>query len=300
MGALLFLKRRNFYYGINRYLLALLMIPYAVTKILRTQFVLLPVGIPKVPLEQVESTVLAWAFLGYSHWFQIMLGFLELIPCVLLVFRRTALAGTLLLLPMTLNVFLINQALDLWKGTQIISAVLLILNLSLLAFEWNRIKAILQIVFTPLIRGSIKWEVITNIAILATVIFLSSIPLINYLNETNELTGDWHNQQPYEWRLVEAYNGDSLVPTIDKSIFFGAYGGYGEYNSSQILLNDKKYFLNKEEGVLELKPINESPPISYRYVLEKDSILTLVTSNNDRELKEIYHRKIMKLGKKAY
>lgn len=122
------------------------MLTYAITKILRTQFVLLPFALWQRPLETLSGKNIAWAFLGYSPWFQILLGVLEFIPSILLLFRRTALLGAILLLPMTLSVFSINQALDLWETTKQISLILLALNCLVLIFHWQRIKTVLSII----------------------------------------------------------------------------------------------------------------------------------------------------------
>jgi uncharacterized membrane protein YphA (DoxX/SURF4 family) len=111
-----FLKGKDLYYGIVRYILGLIMIAYGLTKIMRTQVVLIPFSLWERPLEFVSGKSLAWAFLGYSQWFQVLLGILEFVPGLLLLFRRTTFFGSLVLLPVTMNVYLINKALNLWSG----------------------------------------------------------------------------------------------------------------------------------------------------------------------------------------
>src|SRR6187402_135656 len=94
-----------------RYFLGFSLLTYGLTKIFQTQFINVNFAVWQVPLEKLSGINLAWTFLGRTSWFQVLLGFLEFVPAMLLLFRRTAVLGAILLLPMTLNVFVINHAL---------------------------------------------------------------------------------------------------------------------------------------------------------------------------------------------
>ena len=194
-----FLKRKDLYLGIARYSLGLWMLTYAITKILRTQFVVLPFAVWERTLESLSGKNIAWAFLGYSPWFQILLGVLEFIPSILLLFRRTTLLGAILLLPMTLNVFLINHALDLWDATKQIALILLILNCLVILFYWETVA----IVFNKIIRKTVSFkftalEIALNIIIVTIVSYFIVSDLLDYKSRTNFLTGDWLNGHPNE------------------------------------------------------------------------------------------------------
>lgn len=142
---LIFLRKKHLYLGAARYTLGIVMLPYAITKILKTQFVLSGHAWAQAQsFETVPGTMLTWAFLGHAPWFQVLLGFLELIPALLLFFRRTTLLGAILMLPLTINVLLINYALELWEGTKIISGILFFLNLIVLAFHHGEIRYLIM------------------------------------------------------------------------------------------------------------------------------------------------------------
>lgn len=128
-------RANNVLNHIVRYLLAIGMMPYGISKIFNYQFQV-PASVYAKPLGDLPGTSLTWAFLGYQPWFQFLLGVLETLPAVLLLFRRTRRAGALLMLPMILNVALMNVAIDLWPATQQISTVFLAMNLYLLACDW--------------------------------------------------------------------------------------------------------------------------------------------------------------------
>lgn len=297
-----FFKRfqwKSVFLGIARYALAIGMIPYAVTKILKTQFVILPVGISQVPLEQIDGTVLAWAFLGYAPWFQVLLGFLELIPALLLLFRKTTLAGALLMLPVLLNVCLINFALDLWAETQLISSVFLVLNSIILLFYLPQLKRVVETILYSVRKVKFKTtEIIVNITLVVFVVFSSSGLLLSYIKDTNELTGDWYHQQPIEWRLTQKGNSSDFEKEFKRSIFFGPFGHYGSMEEGK-LMNVYSYTWNQEKNQIELVHVNDSIPVVYSVVQLSDKQLILETRDSlNNVLSETYESRIMNLGRK--
>lgn len=291
-----FLKSKSFYFGINRYALGLAMLPYAITKILRTQFVIFPSSVSQLPLEELSGTNIAWAFLGYSAWFQVLLGFLELIPAILLLFRRTAFAGGILMLPMTLNVFLINQALDLWPETKQISAVLLLLNIGVLLFEYKKIASMFPAIFnrTKPVKKPLL-EAAANIAVIGIVVFYSTPFLLEYLKESNALTGDWHNQHPYEWKLVSETVNDTVLPARVKKLYFNAFGTLTETGETGLSGKALKYQLNENENKIEFFDSEKNTGSAYFYQLLNDSTLQLhrFDSLTQSEIKELYKRRII-------
>lgn len=128
---------------IFRYVLGLIMIAYGSIKILEIQFVL-PQSVYDVPLKDLDGVALAWAFLGFSSWFTVLLGIIEFIPATLLLFRRTKLVGALLLLPSTFSVFLINNAYKFLPHMRLFTATLLMMNLILLAVHYKLFIGILN------------------------------------------------------------------------------------------------------------------------------------------------------------
>jgi hypothetical protein len=115
-----------------RYLLGAWMMPYGISKLANLQFQVSAWDYTK-PIGELSGKLLTWAFLGYQPWFQFLLGTLETIPALLLMFRRTWRLGALLLFPMILNVTLMNYAMDLWDETKQNSLSMLVLNVILIA-----------------------------------------------------------------------------------------------------------------------------------------------------------------------
>src|SRR6516162_111990 len=76
--------------------LALGMLPYAVSKILAIQFQVFASSYAE-PLNAIYGWFAISAFFGRYRWFEMLLGFVEFIPSLLLMFRRTRALGAVLL-----------------------------------------------------------------------------------------------------------------------------------------------------------------------------------------------------------
>jgi len=299
-----FLKKKDLYIGIARYLLATDMFFYAISKILRTQFVLIPFSSLQMPLERLNGRNLAWAFLGYSPWFQVLLGVLELIPSILLLFRRTTLLGGILMLPMVLNVFLINHALDLWDGTKTISLQLLIINLIVLAFEWKRIWAFILIVIGKGIK--LKYytvEMLINAVLIGGMCYLAFPKLLEYRAEHNFLTGDWLNHQPNEWTLKSETVGDTVhTPRVSK-LYFGAYGQYSELKDTGYMVNAGllTYRLYEKQHQFTMLDSKDKVFQVFKYTLLGDTAMraeTMIDSAKHIKMVRVYRKRIMHVGAK--
>jgi hypothetical protein len=293
-----FLKKKDLYLGIVRYLLGLIMITYGLTKILRTQFVVIPFSLWQRPLETISGRSLAWAFLSYSPWFQVLLGFLEFIPAILLLFRRTAFLGAILLLPMTLNVFLINHALNLWDDTKMISLILLFFNIAVLLFEWKRVRAI----FYSVIEKGKKfrfsaWEIAINVVAAAVVIYLFSGYLMEYVYETNALTGDWYNGHPNEWVLKSEKMGDSTLRPRVLKCYYGAFGEYSEFNDTGYVKRGiYNYTIDQKKHTLKFNASKKAPVINCTYRVVGDTALYLnktIDSATHKIVNQVFKRRVM-------
>lgn len=145
------------------------MMAYGLIKIFQIQFVL-PPEVYNYELRQLVGVLMTWAFLGFSTWFSIVLGFFELIPGFLLLFRRTKLLGAFLLLPSLVAVVLINNAYHFLPYMRIFTGFLLLMNLVLLIPSH---KLFIRFFNETLQRARVSSiEIAINILILGLVIFL--------------------------------------------------------------------------------------------------------------------------------
>jgi hypothetical protein len=84
-----------------------MLLGYGFAKIMGAQFTVLDSELAK-PMADVSGFWLTWYYFGYSAAYSNFVAFAQIAGAVLLCFRRTALAGTLGLLPVMLNIVLID------------------------------------------------------------------------------------------------------------------------------------------------------------------------------------------------
>jgi hypothetical protein len=90
-----------------RYLSAFLLFTYGSSKLLGRQFTL-PPDMALRPVGSLSGYQLAWFYYSYSHVYAVILGLIQLAGGALLLFRKSALLGAALTLPVMTNILMIN------------------------------------------------------------------------------------------------------------------------------------------------------------------------------------------------
>ena len=84
---------------------------YGLGKILGAQFYtpdLIPAAIAAMPIREIPNFDLAWVFMGRSYGYMLFIGIGELIGALMLLFNKTKLIGTLILIPILANVIVFD------------------------------------------------------------------------------------------------------------------------------------------------------------------------------------------------
>ena len=84
---------------------------YGIGKVIGAQFYTaakIPDEIALMPIAQVPDFELAWIFMGRSYGYMLYIGLAEIIGACLLLFNKTKLIGTLILIPIMLNVIVFD------------------------------------------------------------------------------------------------------------------------------------------------------------------------------------------------
>jgi hypothetical protein len=110
-----------------RYYLAYQMLGYGFAKVIKTQFPMPGITRLAQPLGDFTPMGLAWTFMGYSKAYNMFTGLGEVIGGLLILFRRTVLAGTLLLVVVMGNIVALNFCYDI--PVKIFSSLLLLMAL---------------------------------------------------------------------------------------------------------------------------------------------------------------------------
>jgi uncharacterized membrane protein YphA (DoxX/SURF4 family) len=119
---------------LTRILLAIGFLPSGITKVLGNRFTILGIDDPVgFFFEALYRTGFYWRFLGIC---QLMAALLLLIP-------RTATIGALMYFPLILNIFIITVSMH-FKGTPVITGLMLLGSIYLLCWDYDRLKHLLK------------------------------------------------------------------------------------------------------------------------------------------------------------
>jgi len=127
-----------------RYLSALLLFTYGLSKLLGRQFTL-PPEMALRPVGSLSGYQLAWFYYSYSHVYAVILGLIQLAGGTLLLFRKTALLGAALMLPVIANILMINLFFFIAWGALFTSAFIFT---SMLAVLWHDRHALWGVFWT--------------------------------------------------------------------------------------------------------------------------------------------------------
>ncbi len=306
-----FLKKNDLYYAIARYALAAIMLRFSVMKICGMQFAtLMPFSSWGQSLEHLSGYQLTWAFLGHSYWFQVLMGLFEFIPACLLLFRRTAFAGAILMLPMVTGVLMVNYSMDLWSNTKKLALVMFALNMLLLLFERKRLANILSIIAG---KGKYKYvipEIVIALLLIGSAVYKKAIKTTYHRDVNNALTGEWFSKNSYEFTLVSERINDSLLPHHSVRAYFDPYFEYSELNDSinngdgykHYEIDEKRKTLYITELPFMKRSTRENPYYyhlggDYTYGLHGDSLLLQQAINDSTVHYRVFKRRELDVTK---
>jgi hypothetical protein len=225
--------------GFIRYNLALQIATYGFAKLLGTQFQTTFSNLDTT-LASANGFLLTWNYFGHSYVFASIIALLQIGGCILLLFRRTTLAGCLVLLPILSNIVLIDYFYKI-SPDALLNAVLFTLTLIyLISYHFS---AIMQLLFQqqdelPVIGNRIlKWSG----RFLVLLVAYLSIESFMWMDKVSDgpLQGKWEVQ-------LMIRNQDTLSETAwinDTKAFKVAY--FEKY-FGQFYLNPNPYIMDYE------------------------------------------------------
>ena len=134
---------------------------YGLGKIIGGQFYgpgSIPAEIETMPIAQIPDFELAWVFMGRSFGYVLFIGIAEIIGALMLLFNKTKLIGTLILIPIMVNVivfdiFFLNE-----YGALSSATIYLLMLLSILLINKEKIIKVINtlIHFDGISKTSLK------------------------------------------------------------------------------------------------------------------------------------------------
>ena len=120
-----------------RYYLAMQLLAYGFSKVFKEQFYLPEPNTLYTPAGQLGRDILYWSAMGSSRAYVMFMGFTEVLAALLLLIRRTQLAGALLTAGIFINVLAVNIGFGI--SVKLYTAVLLAFCGMLLLPQWRRL-----------------------------------------------------------------------------------------------------------------------------------------------------------------
>jgi hypothetical protein len=125
------------------YVIGYIMLFYGADKLIDKQFVVFYKGLD-TKLSDVDSYTLTWFFYGRSNVQVFIMGLLETLPALLLLFRKTRFIGAVAMLPVILNVLVTNIFNRISPFTLSVTFLLSIFNLFIIYSYKNEIRELIR------------------------------------------------------------------------------------------------------------------------------------------------------------
>jgi hypothetical protein len=127
-----------------RYISALLLFFYGVSKLTGHQLNL-PSEIAHRQIGSLDGYTLTWFYYGYSHTYKYILGLIQVTCAWLLLFRKTALLAALMIVPMMINILLINIFYTIAPGAEGTATFIIV---SMLLLIWHQREPLIRVLWT--------------------------------------------------------------------------------------------------------------------------------------------------------
>jgi hypothetical protein len=127
-----------FWQGLLRYAVAFDLAMFGWQKIFNLQF-FVPLGMLDLPFRSLSGEDLTWAYFGHSYPYRFTIGALQIGGALLLLFHRTRLLGVLTLLPVIINIILIDYFYQLPVGVFVQALIHLAGLLYLMGLDYQRL-----------------------------------------------------------------------------------------------------------------------------------------------------------------
>ncbi|MGA0559080.1 hypothetical protein ACO2Q8_20655 [Larkinella sp. VNQ87] len=108
-----------------------------------------PDKVAQIPLAEASGFDLTWAFFGHSPFYIWFIGLSQVIGAWLLVAQKTKLLGVAILIPVLLNIVVVDSAFQISAGALSVAAFCLLLLLLILLLNQSTLRALFEILWQP-------------------------------------------------------------------------------------------------------------------------------------------------------
>ena len=200
------------------YYLSLVLFKYGFDKVFKHQFYFPEPNTLYTSVNQLSKDILFWSSMGTSYMYSVFSGVIELIPAVLLLFKKTRLLGGVIAFAVLVNVVMINFGFDI--SVKIFSIFLLLLSIVVISPDIKRVFQLFtnSIVENKVIENEFKskksvvqYALLKSLAI-GLILFESIGPYVETQNFNDDIF-----PKPY---LNGAYTVTNSNSSMIKRVFF--------------------------------------------------------------------------------
>jgi uncharacterized membrane protein YphA (DoxX/SURF4 family) len=159
-----------------RYYVFLILNIYGWAKVMGNQFFRpghFPEKAAQIPLAEADGFNLAWAFFGHSPFYIWFIGLSQVVGACLLLGQKTKLPGAAILIPILLNIVVIDITYQISFGAMAVAATCLLLLFLMLYLNRATLKAIFVLLWQPTVAEEpVLKERVKTVAIILTLMVL--------------------------------------------------------------------------------------------------------------------------------
>jgi hypothetical protein len=270
---------------IATYYLAAILLKYGFDKVFKAQFYLPEPNILYTPLGKLDKDILFWSTMGTSHAYNLFMGFVEVIPAVMLLFKRTREIGLIISFAVLLNVLAINLSFDI--SVKLLASFLLFVNLFLLLptiqLFWKALvlkEAIIPSKTKPSVFD-FHGKLLVKSVVIAILFLESTIPYLRTLNFNDDSAARPYLHGAYEVVDVQSSNLHLKKNEFPFKRIFIHRDGYMIFQDQQDGMTDFKLEFDSQAKKIKLISYDRTQQqMNYTYD-SKDSTLVLSFINGD-------------------
>jgi len=211
--------------GVIRYSMAYTVATYGFAKVLKTQFATM-YSRNDTPVGKLSGFELTWHYFGYSYKLALILAALQIGGAVMLLFRRTTLLGVCILMPVMVNIVLINVFYSIAVGAFLVSIIITTALTYLMIL--NRRPLIRAFFYTAGNLPALRLSYFKHVIRLAVVV-LSFFTIYRYIMDEKpiDFTGKWKVEKLERNGQLINENAWTTDSTAWKNIYIEEHGALG-------------------------------------------------------------------------
>ena len=276
-------KAHAVFFGLIRFWLAAGIASYGFAKILGTQFSgTNDIVVRDTLIGDLTGNYLTWYYFNFSHTFILIVGYLQIGGAFLLLFRRTTLLGTFILLPVLVNIVMINLFYGIPSAPTIISIVFTAALIYLLLLHARElITLFFKTVYTLPNAGNERFKNILRIAVVAYA-FMS---IYEYRLKNKYLLKPGDPEILGKWKVEQSsINGKGIPPNAwqtDSTAWATIYF----FNAGYCAIGSNLYYFDRTKRNLGEYSFDKSKRLLQIYFFKtKDSLNAVIDSFSSNKM----------------